>query len=100
MQGFLLAAARDGVDITGDCDNDGTPDFVAIFNGAPDVDLNGVPDNCAPACPADLSGDGAVNAGDLAIMLNAWGTAAADLDGNGSTGGADLAILLGAWGPC
>jgi hypothetical protein len=100
MRGFLLAAARDGVDITGDCDNDGTPDFVAIFNGAPDVDLNGVPDNCAPACPADLSGDGAVNAGDLAIMLNAWGTAAADLDGNGSTGGADLAILLGAWGPC
>lgn len=100
MQGFLLAAERDGVDITGDCDNDGTPDFVAIFNGAPDLDLNGVPDNCAPACPADLSRDGAVNGGDLAIMLNAWGTAAADLDGNGTTGGADLAILLGAWGPC
>ena len=100
MQGFLLAAARDGVDVTGDCDNDGTPDFVAIFNGAPDLDLNGVPDNCAPACPADLSRDGVVNGGDLAIMLNAWGTAAADLDGNGVTGGADLAILLGAWGPC
>ena len=100
MQGFLLAAARDGVDITGDCDNDGTPDFVAIFNGAPDLDFNGVPDNCAPACPADLSGDNVVSAGDLAIMLNFWGTAGADLTGDGATNGADLATLLGAWGPC
>lgn len=50
---------------------------------------------------ADLSGDGAVGAGDLAILLGAWGTQGpGDLAGNGVVGSADLAILLGAWGPC
>jgi hypothetical protein len=100
MQGFLLAAQREGLDVTGDCDGDGTVDFVEIFNGAPDLDLNGVPDNCAPACPADLTNDGTVNGADLATMLNNWGTAVADLNGDGTTGGADLAMLLGSWGPC
>jgi len=100
MQGFLLAAQRDGVDTTGDCDGDGTVDFIAIFNGAPDLDLNGIPDNCAPACPTDLNADGATNGADLALMLNGWGTAQFDLDGDGSTGGADLAMLLGSWGGC
>ena len=53
-------------------------------------------------CPADLDGDGAAGASDLALMLNAWGTAnpAADLNDDGSVNGADLAALLGAWGPC
>ena len=100
MQGFLLAAQREGLDVTGDCDGDGTVDFVEIFNGAPDLDFDGVPDNCAPACPADLTNDGAVNGADLATMLNNWGTAVADLNGDGTTGGADLAMLLGSWGPC
>jgi hypothetical protein len=100
MQGFLLAAQRDGVDAAADCDGDGTVDFVEIFNGAPDTDLNGIPDNCAPACPTDLNGDNTTNAADLALVLNGWGTAAADLDGDGNTGGADLAILLGSWGAC
>lgn len=100
MQGFLLAAARDGVDVSGDCDGDGTVDFVEIFNGAPDANFDGVPDNCAPACPADLDHNGAVNGADLAFLLGSWGTAGADLDNDGSTGGADLAILLSAWGAC
>ncbi|MFM1805168.1 MAG: hypothetical protein RL136_2047 [Planctomycetota bacterium] len=100
MDAFLLAAARDGVDVTGDCDGDGIVDFVEIFNGAPDLDLNGVPDNCAPACPADFTGDGLVNGGDLAMLLNGWGGATYDLNNDGTTGGADLAILLGAWGAC
>ena len=73
MQGFLLAAQREGLDVTGDCDGDGTVDFVEIFNGAPDLDLDGVPDNCAPACPADLTNDGAVNGADLAMLLGSWG---------------------------
>ncbi len=54
-------------------------------------------------CPADLDGDGFVGAGDLAILLAAWGnpaTGGADLDGNGFVGVEDLAILLAAWGPC
>ena len=100
MSGFLLAAARDGVDTTGDCDGDGTVDFVEIFNGAPDANFDGVPDNCVGACPADLTGDHAVNGADLATLLGAWGTAGADLDGNGTTSAADLAILLSAWGAC
>ena len=47
---------------------------------------------------ADLSGDGAVNGVDLAILLAAWGSANADLSGDGTTNGVDLAILLAAWG--
>lgn len=48
--------------------------------------------------PADLSGDGAVDAADLAILLGNWGSAGAgDLDGDGVVGSADLAILLGGW---
>ena len=100
MDGFLLAAARDGVDVTGDCDGDGVVDFVEIFNGAPDANFDGVPDNCTPACPADLDGSGAVNGADLSILLGGWGSASGDLSGDGTVGGADLAILLGAWGPC
>jgi hypothetical protein len=52
------------------------------------------------ACAADLNGDGAVGAADLAILLGAWGTGKADLDGDGVTDAADLTALLGAWGPC
>ncbi len=51
-------------------------------------------------CPADLDGDGDVDAADLAVLLGAWGAAGGDLNGSGSTDGADLAVLLGAWGPC
>jgi hypothetical protein len=53
-------------------------------------------------CPADLDADGATGASDLALMLNAWGTAnpTADLNDDGTVNAADLAALLGAWGPC
>lgn len=55
----------------------------------------------APACPADLDGDGVVGGADLAVLLAAWGTAGpGDFDGSGSVDGADLAVLLGAWGAC
>jgi hypothetical protein len=51
--------------------------------------------------PADLNGDGVVNAADLAILLAAWGPAtageAADINQDGEVNAADLAILLGAW---
>lgn len=53
--------------------------------------------------PADLDGDGAVAAADLAILLGAWGPCAgceADLNGDGSVDGNDLGLLLAAWGPC
>jgi plastocyanin len=73
-----------------------------------------IPYYCAPHCffsmvgtitvqgaanPADIDGDGAVNAADLATLLNSWGAkgGAADIDRNGSVDAADLAVLLGAW---
>ncbi len=50
----------------------------------------------------DLDGDGSVAAGDLAILLGAWGPAPAgtpaDFDLDGSVNAADLGVLLGAWG--
>jgi len=50
---------------------------------------------------ADLNCDGAIDGGDLAIVLGSWGQCAgciADIDGDGVVGGADLAAVLGAWG--
>jgi len=57
----------------------------------------------APACPADIDGNGAVNTADLLMLLGDWGPAAdspADLDGNGFVDVADLLTLLASWGPC
>ena len=54
-------------------------------------------------CPADLNGDGAVGATDLAEILGSWGSVKnipADLNDDGVVGAADLAVLLGAWGAC
>ncbi|MDZ4755486.1 MAG: esterase-like activity of phytase family protein [Phycisphaerae bacterium] len=54
-------------------------------------------------CTGDLSGDGAVDAVDLGLLLGAWGPAKlglGDLDGSGSVDAADLAILIGGWGAC
>jgi hypothetical protein len=54
-----------------------------------------------PPCPADLDGNGAVDAADLSNLLGAWGTAGAgDIDGSGSVDAADLSVLLAAWGTC
>lgn len=98
---FLVAAARDGTDTTGDCDGDGIVDLEEIFYGAADADLNGIPDACeSTPCPADFDGSGTVNAADLATLLNSWGTAGCDLNADGTTNAADLASLLNAWGAC
>jgi hypothetical protein len=56
-------------------------------------------------CPADFIADGTVNAADLGVMLNFWGTDGSgfpgvDLDNDGIVGAADLSALLSAWGPC
>ncbi|MCA9289870.1 MAG: hypothetical protein KDA25_02010 [Phycisphaerales bacterium] len=62
----------------------------------PDGTLGGVPDVFG-----DLTGDGAVNAADLAVLLASWGRCAApcvaDLNGDGAVGPNDLGALLGAW---
>jgi hypothetical protein len=50
----------------------------------------------------DLDGSGTIGAGDLSMLLSAWGPAtpgtSADFDRNGSVGADDLARLLEAWG--
>lgn len=52
-------------------------------------------------CPADLSGDGVVDAADLATLIGSWGQTGAPADFSGDGVGADdLAALIGAWGPC
>jgi hypothetical protein len=53
-----------------------------------------------PGPSPDLDCDGDVDAFDLAILLNAWGTCTgcrADIDRNGQVNGQDLAILLVNW---
>jgi hypothetical protein len=54
----------------------------------------------APACPADLNGDGTVDAGDLAGLLSSWGGPKNDLDGDGIVAASDLAAMLSSWGAC
>jgi len=54
----------------------------------------------APACPADLNGDGAINAADLATLLSSWGSPKNDLDGDGVVAASDLATMLSSWGSC
>lgn len=79
-----------------DCDDDSVPDFAELFAGEGDADGDGVPDACESA--ADLDGDGIVGAGDLALLLGAWGgSGGGDLDGDGIVGAGDMAILLGEW---
>ena len=51
------------------------------------------------ANPADLNGDGVVNASDLALLLNNWGGAGVgDINADGVVNASDLALLLNGWG--
>jgi alpha-tubulin suppressor-like RCC1 family protein len=85
-----------------DCDNDGVGDACAIAAGAPDINLNAIPDSCE--CIADLFVDLQVNGADLGALLSQWGPASAgtvsDLNRDGNVDGADLGYLLASWGPC
>lgn len=73
----------------------------AVVGGAGTVSFSCTPS--APPCPSDIDQSGAVDAGDLAALLNAWGPCtgcAADLDASGAVDAADLALILNAWGAC
>ena len=52
-----------------------------------------------PADPADLDGDGFVNASDLGLLLVGWGVGSTigDVNGDGDTDSADVGLLLGRW---
>ncbi len=102
------------IEWSADCNNNGVVDFGEIRNGlAVDTNGNNIPDECecandpslAICCPEDIIEDGAVNAIDLAAILNTWGTDGgkfprADVDGSGTVDGADLAAVLSQWGLC
>ena len=66
------------------------------------VDANGnsIADICEVADPADVNGDGVVNAADLSLVLGAWGatSGAADINSDGIVNAADLAAVLDGWG--
>lgn len=55
----------------------------------------------AVACP-DIDGSGAVDFGDILVILAAWGDVGgpADVDGSGTVDFGDVLVILGAWGPC
>ncbi|MFM1803613.1 MAG: hypothetical protein RL136_492 [Planctomycetota bacterium] len=67
---------------------------------APIVD-RGAYERPAPACIADLNGNGLVDAPDLTTLLTDWGfPGPGDLNGDGVVNAPDIALLLSAWGPC
>ena len=86
----------------GDFASNGLCDDIAIPNwGSQQVTV--LISQATAVCPADMSGDGTVDAADLAELLGAWGPNPghpADFNGDGVVNAADLAQLLGAWGAC
>jgi hypothetical protein len=51
-----------------------------------------------PSDPADIDGSGAVDAGDLALVLGQWGgPGSADVNADGVVDGNDLAVVLAGW---
>lgn len=71
--------------------------FVPEIDAVADV----APSSDAPSGNPDLTGNGVVNASDLALLLGSWGPCAccpADLNFDGVINASDLALLLGAWG--
>jgi hypothetical protein len=98
------------VEWSADCNNDGIVDFGQIRAGElEDTNANNIPDCCENgnpcACDADVTGNGNVDAADLAAVLSAWGGAPtgkanADVNGDGNVDAADLAAVLSSWGPC
>ena len=90
----------------------GSIDEVAIYDRALTPDeilshyLSADPDKaCTPPCPADITGDGQVDAADLGALIAVWNTDGgtipeADINRDGTVSAADLGLLIGAWGPC
>ncbi len=85
-----------------DCNcNDVADEDDVSGGGSPDVNGNGVPDECE--CLGDVDGDGQIGINDFLALLAAWGPNpghAADLDGDGTVGITDFLLLLANWGPC
>ncbi|MHC4946983.1 MAG: hypothetical protein ACYTG1_01790 [Planctomycetota bacterium] len=91
-----------GVDA--DCNRNGVLDGCDLATGTEDDEnANGIPDRCE--CPGDADLNGAVDAGDVLGLLEAWGTDEPVFDlappgGDGVVDVSDLLVLLATWGPC
>ncbi len=99
-----IAAEQAGlaVESAGDVNDDGATDITIGAPGAPGGKAYVVFGDAGN--PADLSGDGIVNALDLATLIGLWGPCPpmpdpcpADFDMSGDVGAADLAFLIGFW---
>jgi hypothetical protein len=82
-----------------------TADTVVYDGTVPGLDVTGTLTNAVVVqvvpCPADLDGNGSVDASDLALLLGQWGTmGSADIDGSGVVDAGDLAQVLSSWGSC
>jgi len=82
-----------------------TADTVVYDGTVPGLDVTGTLTNAVVVqvvpCPADLDGNGSVDASDLALLLGQWGTmGSADIDGSGIVDAGDLAQVLSSWGSC
>jgi hypothetical protein len=98
------------IEWSADCNADGVVDYGQILTGElEDTNANNIPDCCeagtACGCSADISGNGTVDAVDLAAVLSSWGNAPtgkanADVNRDGVVNAVDLAEVLGAWGAC
>ena len=124
FSGNVLESTWNGTDTTGLPNNDPRHTGGVLVNaqitytaaGGVEEDYNAVlfisaiADEATP-CPGDINNSGAVDGGDLLILLNDFGNGpngngnpignpGADLNGDGVVNGTDLLILLNGFGPC
>jgi hypothetical protein len=89
-----------------DCNTNGAADACDIADGtSPDVNANGIPDECEDLCPCDCEDppDGTVDVGDFLALLAQWGgPGPCDCEGppDGAVDVGDFLALLAGWGPC
>ncbi len=84
-----------------DCNTNGQRDSYEIMYGAPDINLNGVPDACEMS-PGDLDLNNIIDFGDVALIMLDFGPCPgclSDLDGSGVVDFGDVAIALLNFGP-
>ncbi len=71
--------------------------YTATGESAP-VIMDAATISLVPTLLGDLNGDGAVNAQDIALLLNNWlGSGTGDLNNDGVVDASDLTIMLNAW---
>ncbi len=109
---YIEATVNYTAALDADCNANGLLDTCEI-ELAPwvDLNLNGIPDECEgsgsvpPGCPGDLDRSGAVDTGDIALLLLEMNSPAApgdplDVDQSGLVDPGDVGMMLLLFGPC